>query len=928
MRILLTCPHGHRWELAGGDLGSVPAEGVACPVCGAGSVRAAPGETTGPAPTLSAPETAAALSLPAIPGYEVLGRLGHGGMGVVYKSRQVSLNRTVALKMILAGAHASPERLARFHIEAEALASLQHPNIVQIHEVGAHDGCPYLALEFVDGLPLDKMLAGTPLPPAAAARLVRTLAEAMHYAHQRGLVHRDLKPANVLLATCGLASGAKAQVAEWGPKITDFGLAKRLEEDGRTQTGAILGTPNYMAPEQAEGRVRDIGPATDVYALGAILYELLTGRPPFGGDTVLQTLELVRTQEPKPPSRLGRAVPRDLETICLKCLHKAPARRYPTAQALAEDLRRFLAGEPITARPVGAPERAVKWVRRRPALAGLLAVSAAAALALLALGAWSDVRQRAAAERALARSRLARRAVDDMYTQVALQWLADEPHKDDLQRAFLQKALAIYEELAHDEGGDPSGLKETAVAYFHVGRICQELGDREQARQAYVRALALQQRLVAAQPRDASARHDLAETCTWLGELRRTGRGPLAEAEGAYRQALALQERLVADFPGEPAYRADQARSYYNLGLAHMDGGRPAEAADDYGRAIALLDGLRGRFPDDPRYRQELARSLADRAILHRGQGRLAAAEADGRRAIDLLTPLRAGPQSRPAYRLELAVYYGNLGNLLLAQERSAEARDAYEQALALLRALADDFPERPGYRYELANTSNGLAALLATTGQGDEAGRRWEEARVLLDGLAGRYPEEADYQLGLARALGNLGWLRLRQGDMRAARGFLKGGSAKLEALLAANPEHPAYLEAFRNQNRDLATVLVRLGEQEEAARRAAVLSRSLPPPQGVRLAAAFLACCASAAESAPEVEAAERQALARRYADQALTLLQTAVHDGHASAAWLEGDPTLTPLRGRADFRQLLAEAGSSRGRGASPAQSGAAP
>jgi hypothetical protein len=335
------------------------------------------------------PGLQAAAPLPAISGYEILGVLGRGGMGVVYQARQTKLKRLVALKMILAGAHAGPPELERFRLEAEVVARLQHPNIVQIHEVGEHDGKPYFSLEFIEGGHLARKLAGTPLPPREAAQLVAVLAHAMHAAHERGIVHRDLKPVNVLLTRDGV------------PKITDFGLAKLdphlgppgeggEEGSSRTQTGQIMGTPSYMAPEQAAGRIRDIDPRTDVYALGAILYETLTGRPPFRAASSLETLRQVLEEEPVPPRQLQPQVPRDLETICLKCLRKDPRQRYASAAALAEDLRRFLHDEPIQARPMGAWERGWKWARRRPAVAALLVVSAIAALALVGLAVgWS-----------------------------------------------------------------------------------------------------------------------------------------------------------------------------------------------------------------------------------------------------------------------------------------------------------------------------------------------------------------------------------------------------------------------------------------------------------------------------------------------------------------------------------------------------------
>ncbi len=347
------------------------------------------------APTLGPEPAAPTGPVPeGVPGYEILKELGRGGMGVVYKARQVALNRVAALKMILSGAHAGDKDRARFRSEAEAVARLQHPNIVQVYEVGEHNGLPYFSLEYVDGGSLAQHLDGTPLPARDAAGLIETLARAMHHAHAQGIVHRDLKPANVLLQKVGSSqhpvASSKTDRADssstgywllttgYSPKITDFGLAKQLDsQKGDTQTGAILGTPSYMSPEQAAGRAREVGAAADTYALGAILYELLTGRPPFKAETPLDTVLQVAAQEPVPPTRLQPKVPRDLETICLKCLEKEPHRRYASAGDLADDLGRFLHDEPIRARPVGAVERLWKWARRRPAVAALSAVSMA-----------------------------------------------------------------------------------------------------------------------------------------------------------------------------------------------------------------------------------------------------------------------------------------------------------------------------------------------------------------------------------------------------------------------------------------------------------------------------------------------------------------------------------------------------------------------
>ncbi len=321
-----------------------------------------PESTAGPA--ANAPQ-----AFPSIPGHELLDILGEGAMGVVYLARQTGLNRLVAVKMIRGGSHARPEQFARFRIEAEAMARLRHPNIIQIHEIGEVDGLPFVSLELLKGGSLASRLKSTPQPAQATAELLITLARAVQAAHEVGIVHRDLKPSNVLFTEDGT------------PNITDFGLAKRIDSDGgQTESGQIMGTPSYMAPEQARGHTHEIGPAADVYALGAILYEMLTGRPPFKGETPLETVRQVLDVDVVPPSRLVPKAARDLETICLHCLEKPPAKRYGSARALAEDLENFLADRPIKARRTPFWERGLKLTRRHPVAATLLTLSLAAAV--------------------------------------------------------------------------------------------------------------------------------------------------------------------------------------------------------------------------------------------------------------------------------------------------------------------------------------------------------------------------------------------------------------------------------------------------------------------------------------------------------------------------------------------------------------------
>jgi WD40 repeat protein len=426
---------------------------------------------------------------PEVPGYEILEMLGRGGMGVVYKARQKGLNRLVALKMIHHEAFGDLDFLVRFHGEAEAIARLQHPHIVQIFGLGTLDRGllpqPYFSLEFVEGGDLRARLGGNPQPPTEAAHLVRQLAGAVHYAHERGIVHRDLKPANVLLT------------GEGQPKIADFGLAKVQTEAGAdralTQQGMVLGTPAYMAPEQATGK-GEVGPAADVYALGVMLYEMLTGRCPFEGVTLTDTMELVRTQEPIPPRRFQPRVPRPLETICLKCLHKEPNRRYCTAQELADDLGRFLGGEPIRARPAGPLQRAWRWACRRPLVAGLLALVVVVTLAGLggvtgalwyALAGWQEAetrrgeaqQQRRRAEKGERDATAARGRAEQSAAEARKERLRAEEEE---RKAKAARARAEQGEAeAKKERGRAEQKREEAEKHLYFSRIAQARLERQ-----------------------------------------------------------------------------------------------------------------------------------------------------------------------------------------------------------------------------------------------------------------------------------------------------------------------------------------------------------------------------------------------------------------------------------------------------------------
>jgi serine/threonine protein kinase/WD40 repeat protein len=418
--------------------------------------------------TTEGPENAI---VPAFRGYEVLEEIGFGGAGVVYRARQLETNRIVALKVLSAGIHAGAVQRARFRAEAELIARLQHPNIVQIYEAGEHDGCPYLVLEFIGGGSLRDRLQGVPQPPRAASRFLEEIARALQAAHAAGIVHRDLTPGNVLFTGDARERETRPGIDVGQPKISDFGLAKSLGADAasesghRTMTGDVIGTPAYMSPEQARGETGAIGPATDIYSLGAILYELLTGRPPHRGVTTVETLQRVVSSEPVTPSRLQPGLDADLETICLKCLQKLPPQRYASAADLAEDLRRYLAGEPIVARPISVPVKLARWCRRKPLLAGLLSLVGLLLVVVVTGSITAAVRLNQAARDRLAEAKLAEARVHRLDSQFgrsekSLAALAETAriHETAEVRDEAIASLALFDMKFHHEGPPAAGL--------------------------------------------------------------------------------------------------------------------------------------------------------------------------------------------------------------------------------------------------------------------------------------------------------------------------------------------------------------------------------------------------------------------------------------------------------------------------------------
>jgi tetratricopeptide (TPR) repeat protein len=536
----------------------------------------------------------------AVPGYEILECLGRGGMGVVYKARQLALDRVVALKMVLHAGHAGAADRERFRIEAGAVARLQHPNIVGVHEVGEHDGVPFLCLEFCAGGGLDRRLRGNPVSLAEAAALVETLARATHAAHRARIVHRDLKPANVLLV-----EGPDVPLGRCTPKISDFGLAKKLDGPaGPTRSGAVVGSPLYMAPEQARGDGPAVGPAADVYSLGAILYELLTGRPPFQAASVGLTLWQVLADEPVRVRAVQPRVPRDLETVCHKCLHKDPRRRYDTAEALAEDLRRFRAGEPVNARAAGPLERAARWVRRRPTVAALAAVGVLVLLGLLVSVPLVIARLQAVAREARADARAAQAVADRLRARADCErWLRQGEavvRRPGAGAEDLKEARGLFasarDRIAEQDAAEDDYLRRLRS---EADRQLDALGRRMRAWEDYRDVLRQRDRALfllygdaftgtdrGGRWRDAArdAAREALDRHGWPdGLARAVARAPLEASEketlrlGLYELCLILAEATAprpGDLPGETRPRATEALRVLDRGAALAGGQR------------------------------------------------------------------------------------------------------------------------------------------------------------------------------------------------------------------------------------------------------------------------------------------------------------------------------------------------------------------
>ena len=676
--------------------------------------------------------------------FELQEVLGEGGMGVVYRARQMSLNRNVAVKMIRLGRIATPSQVARFRNEAETVAVLDHPHVVPIYEVGEADGHLFYSMKLIEGGNLLQSLSRFQAEPRAAARVVADVAHAVHHAHQRGILHRDLKPSNVLLD------------GEGRPRVADFGLAKWMNVDSElTQSGFLVGTPSYMAPEQAAAERdggRNVTTATDVYGVGAVLYAILTGKPPFEGDSLLQTLEQVRSREPVPPRRWQPQVPSDLETICLKCLEKEPRRRYPSAQALAEDLERFLVGKPIAARPVRTWEKSWKWARRKPAVAVLLAISTLSALALatsvliyneklrqaVATAEANETRALKQHDLADARYRQARDSMRQMLTRFDVDRLAGVPRLMELRLAMLEDSQAFFQAvLEQADNTDPTIRIDAALLVAGTGSTQYLLGRPAAARPNLEHAVTLLENLLQDLASDHAQYGECADQlagCHHFLAALDNDAGHWDEGLSHLNLSLALYERMAGACPNDPKWSSAQARTEHLIGAHHQVRNQSAEAMVHYEKSIALRNQLIRAYPNVELHQLQIAETEQNLGLLYGQTGRTADARAALEKTIKVFQPIILQHPNTDAYRLTLAAACVNLGGLHMGSSEFDAAAKVLDLGIESVEAVLQHEPRQTFARARGVQAHGSRAQLHDGLGQWADAAKHWDRVVALND--------------------------------------------------------------------------------------------------------------------------------------------------------------------------------------------------
>jgi tetratricopeptide (TPR) repeat protein len=834
--------------------------------------------------------------------YELLDEIAHGGMGVVYRARQKSLQRIVALKVLQAGPLASPEQWQRFQAEAEAIASLDHPNIVPVYEVGVHQGLPYFSMKLFEGGSLAHRLSAPGYRPSAreAATLLAATADAVHYAHARGILHRDLKPANILLD------------AQGRPHVSDFGLAKRAGGTGAspaqtgetpvppaplTVTGAIVGTPSYMAPEQAAGS-RTLTTAADVYGLGAILYELLTGQPPFRGENLFETLRRLQEEEPPSPRSLNPAVDRDLETICLKCLQKEPACRYASANELADDLCRYLAGEPIAARPVGRLERLWRWCRRKPVAAGVVLAFAAVIVTAFLLVDWqrrkverSWIAEKEANNKLAERGRKGRDIINYMWGQLSEDSWGEDPGMQEKRKQLLEKGLAYYRDFLDAPDDEGTAHSELIHTYFRIGDLTAALGKPDQAVEALNRARTAAETLLELKPDDRDIRLELARVLNRLGVLdKRAHRNE--DALKSYRQAHDLLVALRDEAPENIEICGELGVVCNNQGNLYYDLRKFEEASVSYLECVDINRDL-SRRTTDLQYTYGLAVSLQNYALLRYRVGQREEAWRHFAEVDKLSRQVVAAKPNIPRYWQQLGRYLYNSGCKQFDEKRYPEALKSLREGRDVLNRLVEMQPRIPRYQEDRARLLHQLGHAYRALGSSRfaEAVEAYEAAANGSKAWSALEPRSADAMYHRAQCLFDSAVLLAkldRKDDMLHSYREARDLGRRLVKSLPDRLDYRNLLGMTLNNLAELHRNAGRREEQIAALREQRTLQEKNP--------------------SELVVIAGE---LARAGADdEAVQTLQQAVRNGFSNLSRLEKNQALTSLRQRPDFRKLLQE------------------
>ncbi len=864
--------------------------------------------------------------LPSFPGFETISEIGRGGMGVVYKAQDSRLGRVVAIKTITEDGVLGLAQAERFLVEARAVARLRHPHIIPIHAIGEHDGRPYFTMELAAGGDLAQRLSESLLAPAAAAKLVLDLATAVQYAHERGVIHRDIKPRNVLLT------------AEGVPQLSDFGLARLRDADSSlTASGQPLGTPSYMAPELARGDARQAGPAADVYALGTILYQALVGRPPFLGDSTLETLRLVVTTDVDPPRRLRREVPRDLETITLKCLEKEPARRYASAADLARDLGRLLEGRPIAARRASLHERSIRWCRRNPwiATAGALLVlgtavstwqaaraTSAQRAATLAGDSLRRERDRAEAERTRAQlsSNNALRAIQNLLGSDGIPVATEEIRR--YRGRLLASAIELLTEQVKQLEGDPKGGSLRVGALMALATVQHESARYKDARAAAEKAVTLAEELVKAEPASTLLNRDLASVYQVLAQVL----APFdreASHRALLRSVAVWEEKLIAGHEDDPDLLKFQAMNQYNLALTHFylgaaDGARRGPETE---AALAALERASGAIEAALRVAKDRDPLLIEAARIHNlmvpingGLNRVETAIEMGRKAI---REYRELSERRPDDHSVADMHFGaqrELGYLFITLERCDEAvasnRAARETQRERLRRFEGSASLRVAMLTDLAVIDNNLidACSIDAPRHLDEIRELCAEAVDLCEKLLLVVPRSVDVKYIAATRLYLHEYYRELDGqppDLAA----LSRAERLLDELLAEAPNHQADESSrciraiVRLRIADILSDQGRHGEASKVRDRA-VEGMEHRPEIEYLVASSFAGDARIEAESPTRLDRGSAEKLRDRSVRHAVETLDRAIGDGFRDVRRFETDRAFAQVRTRREF------------------------